>query len=137
MSTFSKEEIAAVLQAAEILNKRGCGEKINVSRFCKEAGISRKNAYKHKKNIDLSMPSLKEKVRQLEQKKAEIESKLHHAEMRARDADLYWKLRTILVELNQDVKKNGPVRTAKQQQLTDEYNRISGLLGLKPHDFWD
>lgn len=137
MSTYSKEEIAAVLQVAEILNKKGCGEKINISRFCNEAGISRKNAYKHKNNIDLSVPSLEEKVRQLEQKKAEVENKLHHAEMRAREADLYWQLRNILVALNRDVKKNGPIRSPKQLRLSDEYNRIMVSLGHEPHDFWD
>ena len=137
MSTFSKEEIAAVLHAAEILKQKGSDEKINVSQFCREAGISRKNAYKHKKNIYPDASSLEEKVRRIEQEKAEIESKLAHAEKRAHEADLYWELRNILVALNRDIKKNGPVRTRKQQQLTDEYNRISALLGLEPHDFWN
>src|SRR4030067_809560 len=129
MSQFSKEEISAVLHVAEILKEKNIGEKINVSRFCKEAGISRKNASKHKKNIDVSVPSLEEKVRQLQQEKTEIETKLNLAEKRARQADLYWELRNILVALNRDVKKNGPVQSPKQLRLCDEYNRIMGLLG--------
>lgn len=137
MPTFSKEEIAAVLHTAEILKQKGSDVKINVSQFCREAGISRKNAYKHKKNVYPDASSLEEKVRRIEQEKAEIESKLAHAEKRAREADLYWELRNILVALNRDIKKNGPVRTQKQQQLSDEYNRISALLGLEPHNFWD
>jgi len=62
MTTCSKEEISAVLHTAEILKRSGFSEKINVSRFCEEAGISRKNAYKHKKNIDVSVDSLAQKV---------------------------------------------------------------------------
>jgi hypothetical protein len=137
MSTFSKEEISAVLHVAEILKNKNIGEKINVSRFCRQAGISRKNAYKHKKNIDVSIPSLEEKVHQLEQEKAEIESKLHLAEIQAGKADLYWRLRNILVALNRDVKKNGPIRSPKQLRLSDEYNRIMVSLGHEPHNFWD
>jgi hypothetical protein len=137
MPTFSKEEIAAVLHVAEILKQKGSDEKINISQFCREAGISRKNAYKHKKNIYPDASLLEEKVRRIEQEKAEIESKLAHAEKRAHEADLYWELRNILVALNRDVKKNGPVRTRKQLQLTDEYNRITALLGLEPYNFWD
>ncbi len=137
MPTFSKEEIATVLHAAEILKQKGSDEKINVSQFCREAGISRKNAYKHKKNIYPEASSLEEKVRRIEQEKAEIENKLAHAEERAREADLYWELRNILVALNRDVKKNGPVRSRKQLQLTDAYNRISASLGLEPYNFWD
>ena len=72
MSTFSKEEISAVLHVAEILKKKGSSEKINVSRFCKEAGISRKNAYKHKKKINISVDSLEEKI----QEPKPIQSKL-------------------------------------------------------------
>ncbi len=49
MPTYTSEEISAVLNSAEILHNKGATEKINISRFCKEAGISRKNAYKHKK----------------------------------------------------------------------------------------
>ena len=137
MPTFSKEEISAILHAAEILSKKDSSEKINISRFCKEAGISRKNAYKHKKNIDISIPSFEEKIQQLEQEKSETENKLFHAEKRAREADLYWELRNILVAFNRDTKKNGLVRNPKQQQLSDEYNRISSLLGLEPHNFWE
>ncbi len=45
MSTYTKEEVALVLQTAELLNKKGSSEKINISQFCREAQISRKNAY--------------------------------------------------------------------------------------------
>lgn len=137
MPTCSKEEISAVLHAAEIIKRNGFSEKINVSRFCEEAGISRKNAYKHKKNINVNVNSLEEKVCELEQEKQQIQSKLEHAEKRAREADLYWELRNILVALNNDAKKNKTVRTAKRRQLINEYNRISALLGREPLSFWD
>ena len=59
MSTYTKKEIAAILQTAELLKRKGSSERINISQFCREAGISRKNAYKHKRNIDLSEDGLK------------------------------------------------------------------------------
>ena len=137
MSNFTKEEISAILQAAEILKKKGSTEKINVSRFCQEADISRKNAYKHKKKLNISLSTLEEQNRKLEQEKQQIQEKLKHAEKRAKDADIYWELRNILVALNNDIKKNGPGWTLERQKLTDRYNSIMLSLGQKPHDFWN
>jgi hypothetical protein len=137
MSACSKEEISAVLHAAEILKRNGFSEQINVSRFCEQAGISRKNAYKHKKKINVSVDSLEQKVRHLQQEKHEIADKLELAEKRAREADLYWELRNILVALNHDAKKNKRARSGKRQELINEYNRISALLGLEPLGSWD
>lgn len=137
MSACSKEEISAVLHAAEILKRNGFSEQINVSRFCEQAGISRKNAYKHKKKINVSVDSLEQKVRELQQEKHEIADKLELAEKRAREADLYWELRNILVALNHDAKKNKRARSGKRQELINEYNRISALLGLEPLGSWD
>jgi hypothetical protein len=137
MTRCSKEEISAILHVAEILQRKGLSDKINVSRFCEEVGISRKNAYKHKKNINISVDSLEKRIHELEQEKQKITHKLEHAEKRAREADLYWEMRNILVALNNDTKKNGPGWTEKRQKLTDEYNKISVSLGLEPHNFWD
>lgn len=137
MSICSKDEISVVLQAAEILKRNGFSEKINVSKFCQEAGISRKNAYKHKKRIDVSLESLEAKIKELEAEKKQIENKLEHAEKRALEADLYWELRNILVTLNADIKKNGPGWTVERQRLTDRYENISGLLGVEPLNFWE
>jgi len=137
MSICSKDEISTVLQAADILNRKGFSEKINVSKFCQEAGISRKNAYKHKRRINVSVESLEAKIQELEKEKKQIHGKLEHAEKRAREADLYWELRNILVTLNTDIKKNGPGWTAKRQRLTDSYENISGLLGVEPLNFWE
>jgi hypothetical protein len=137
LSKFTKEEISAILRAAEVLKKKESSEKINVSRFCKEAGISRKNAYKHKKKINISVDSLEEKNRELEHERARLHEKLKSAEQRAREADLFWECRNILVALNNDIKKNGPGRTPERQKLTERYNSIMISLGKKPHNFWD
>ena len=137
MSTFTKEEIATILQAAELLKQKGSSEKINIARFCREVGISRKNAYKHKKAINLSPAALEEKLKQLEEQITRIQEKLKKAEKRAQDADIYWEVRNILVELNNDIKKNGPGWTPERQILTDKYNSIMISLGQKPHNFWD
>jgi len=137
MSKYKKEEIALILHAAELLQEKGSSQKINLSNFCQEAGISRKNAYKHKKKINVSLDLLKEKNQQLEEENKQIQEKLKHAETRAREADLNWELRNVLVALNDDIKKNGLVPTVEQQKLIDTYNNIGSLLGLEPLNFLD
>ena len=106
MATYSKQEISLVLNAAETLNQKGSSQKINVSTFCGEAGISRKNAYKHKNNIDLSQNVLEEKMQQLELDNQQLREKLKLAQDRATEADLHSELRQVLVALHDDIKKN-------------------------------
>lgn len=114
MATYSKQKIALVLKAAEILNQLGSSQKINVSTFCREAGISRKNAYKHKNNIDLSPGALEERMHQLELDNQQLRDKLKLAEARAAEADLHSELRQILVALHDDIKKNATGSIARQ-----------------------
>jgi len=135
MADYTKEEIAAVLYASEILNKKQSGEKINISAFCQEAGISRKNAYKHKNKLapEKQKEQLEELIKQLE----ETAKKLEHAEQQAKEADLNWQCRNILVELNADYKKNGSGKTPRRLKLIENYNKISNLLGLKPLSCWE
>lgn len=135
MTDYTKEEIAAVLRVSEILNKRKSSEKINVSVFCKEAGISRKNAYKHKNK--LAPEKQEEKINALIAELKAAATKLELAEKRAKEADLNWQCRNILVELNADYKKNGTGKTPKRLKLIENYNRISGLLGLEPLSCWE
>jgi hypothetical protein len=106
MATYDKQEIAIVLKAAETLNQKGSSQQINVSTFCREAGISRKNAYKHKNNIDLSQNVVEEQMQQLELDNQQLREKLKLAEARATEADLHSELRQILVALHDDIKKN-------------------------------
>ncbi len=137
MSEYSKEEIAIILQAAEILNKHDSSGKLNVSQFCQEADISRKNAYKHKKKFDFSLRTRDQELRRLEEIVRQLQKKLEYTELRARDADLYWELRNILVALNDDYKKNGPGKTPKRLELIESYNKISSSLGLAPLSCWE
>ena len=137
MTDYSKEEIALILQAAEILKKNESGQKINISEFCQEADISRKNAYKHKKKVDFSLNTRDQQIRRLEQIVAQLQEKLKNTELRAQEADLYWELRNILVALNDDYKKNGPGRTPPRQKLIDSFNSISSSLGLEPLSCWE
>jgi ACT domain-containing protein len=132
MSTFTKEEIAAVLKTAELLNQKGSSEKINISQFCREAGISRKNAYKHKRHLELSQDGLKEKLAQLEKKKIELEQMLELAETRAQQADLYSECLAFLRQYNLNKKK-----TRRQRELIESYNKLALSHGLKPLDFWE
>lgn len=136
MADYTKEEIARILQTSEILKRKDSAFKINISAFCKEAIISRKNAYKHKKNYDLSIKSRKDKVKELEAANEQLEHKLQLAEVRARDADLYWELRNILVALNTDSKKKGSGQTPQRLRLINAYNKISNSLGLEPLSSW-
>jgi ACT domain-containing protein len=130
MSTYTKKEIAAILQTAELLKQKGSSERINISQFCREAGISRKNAYKHKRNIDLSEDGLKEKVAQLEKKKVELEQMLELAEVRAQQADLYNECLAFLRQYNLNKKK-----PKRQKELIESYNKLALAHGLEPLDF--
>ena len=105
MAIYDKQQIAIVLKAAETLNQQGSSQRINVSTFCGEAGISRKNAYKHKNNIDLSQDALEGKVRQLELDNQQLREKLKLALARATEADLHSELRQVLVARHDDIKK--------------------------------
>ncbi len=135
MADYTKEEIAAVLSVSEILNKKKSGEKINVSAFCEEAGISRKNAYKHKNR---HVPEKqKEKLNELINEMEQTAKKLELAEKQAHEADLNWQCRNILVELNADYKKKGPGKTPGRLKLIENYNKISNLLGLEPLSCWE
>lgn len=136
MAKFSKEEIALVLQAAEILNKKGSNAKINISQFCREAGISRKNAYKHKKNTEDSQATLKEQIEVIAKEKAQVEDKLKLAETRANEVDLYSGCNEVLVKAIKHNKKNLN-GTKRQKQLIEAYNKIAESHGLEPLNFWE
>jgi hypothetical protein len=110
--TWSYEEIAQVLKAAEFLKSKGSTIKLNVSAFCQEIGLSRKNAYKDN-----------EKIRLLETRLAEAEK--------------HEKLRLVLCDLVDDYQKKEPGWTPRRQRLLDESNRISASLGLEPLSLWD
>ncbi len=124
MATYTKQQIALVLQTAELLKQKGSSQTINISTFCREAAISRKNAYKHKNNIDLSQSCLEEKIQQLEWDNQQLREKLKLAEARAREADLYSELRQILIALHDDIKKNETGSIVRQQRLIDSSTSI-------------
>jgi len=132
MSDYTKKEIALVLQTAELLNKKQSAEHINVSQFCKEVGISRKNAYKHKNNIDFSEEASQARVSELEKAKSEIEHKLELAEARIQDVDLKDELIGFLREYN--LNKKNPKR---QRELIESYNKLAASHGLTCLDFPD
>jgi hypothetical protein len=137
MSEYSQEEIALILQAAAILKQHDFSQQLNVSQFCREAKISRKNAYKHKQHFDLAQHSRDQQLQQLQARLDQLEAQLKLAERRAADADLYWELRNILVALNADYKKKGPGQTPRRRQLIGAYNRIADSLGLAPLSCWE
>ena len=136
MSQYTRAEIAQILQTAEILHHNDSGEKINISRFCREAGISRKNAYKHKKNEEEAPKALKEKIAVLEQEKAELEAKLQLSEVRAQEVDVYRGCNEVLVNAIKHNKKNW-TGTKQQRQLIAAYNKIATLHGLELLNYWE
>lgn len=124
MATYTKQQIALVLHTAELLKQKGSSQTINISTFCGEAAISRKNAYKHKNNIDLSQQKLEQQLQQLKLDNQQLREKLELAEDRAREADLYSELRQILVALHDDIKKNETGSIVRQQRLIDSSTSI-------------
>jgi hypothetical protein len=107
-------------------------QKINVQQFCEEAGISRKNAYKHKNNR--ATAALEKRIEKLEQLKLIAEAELKLTRMRAENADVYEHLLDLAVEMYHDIKKNDTV-TPEQEMLMDEYVRVANSHGIKlPED---
>jgi transcriptional regulator with XRE-family HTH domain len=131
LSDFTHDEIAQVLKVAELLKQKGCSQKINVQQFCEEAGISRKNAYKHKNNR--ATAALEKKIERLEQLKLITEAEFKLARMRAENADVYEHLLDLAVEMYHDIKKNDTV-TPEQERLMDEYVRVANSHGIKLPD---
>lgn len=136
MSQYTRAEIAQVLQTAELLNHKDSGEKINISRFCQEAGISRKNAYKHKKNDQQAQNGLTEQIALLEREKAELAAKLQLSEARAHEVDVYRGCNEVLVSAIKHNKKNF-TGTKQQRQLIAAYNKIASLQGLELLNCWE
>jgi hypothetical protein len=138
MSNYTSEEIAAILSSAELLQQKGAARKINISEFCKDAGISRKNAYKHKKKIDKEIQKLKEKNRHLEKECHQIKQKLILAEQRAGESDLYSGVREVLFEaIKYNYEKKNLIGTTEQKKLIKDYNKIADSHGLERLDFWE
>jgi hypothetical protein len=125
MSDFTPDEIAQILKTAELLRDKGSSQKINVQQFCEEAGISRKNAYKHKNNR--SQEAVDAKIVSLEKANEALEAQLKLAMMQAEQADVYKRLFDLAVKIRVEGKKN----EQRRRQLIDEFNKIAGSHGIK------
>jgi len=125
MSDFTPDEIAQILQTAELLREKGSSQKINVQQFCEEAGISRKNAYKHKNNH--SPEVVEAQIASLEKANEALEAQLKLAMMQAEQADVYKRLFDLAVRIRVEGKKN----EQRRRQLIDEFNKIAGSHGIK------
>ena len=128
MSDFMPDEIAQVLHTAELLKEKGSLQKINVQQFCQEAGISRKNAYKHKNNR--SPAAIKEIIASLQQAKETLEERLRLAIVQAEQADVYKRLFDLSVAIRIENKKNNNKQTPRRRKLIDEFNSIAGSHGI-------
>lgn len=135
--TWSNEDIAQVLKTAELLKKNGSVIKLNVSAFCHQIGLSRKNAYKHKRHFDQSSASLRRQLAELKAVHSSDSEKIRLLETRLAEAEKHEKLRLVLRELVQDYQKKEPGWTPRRQRLLDESNRISASLGLEPLSLWE
>jgi hypothetical protein len=128
MSNFTPDEIAQTLQTAELLKEKGSSQKINVQQFCEEAGISRKNAYKHKNNR--SPEAFQEVIDSLQQAKETAEEQLKLALKLAEQADVYKRLFDLSVLIRLEAKKNNFRLTERRRKLIDEFNSIAGSHGI-------
>ena len=129
MADFTPEEIAQILQTAELLRAKGATQKINIQQFCNEAGISRKNAYKHKNNR--SPEKLNETIAELQKAKTSVEEQLRLALLQAEQADVYKRLFDLSVAIRVEAKKNKNRLTARRKKLIDEFNEIAAAHGIK------
>jgi hypothetical protein len=129
MPDFTPDEIAQILQTAELLREKGASQKINVQRFCQEAGISRKNAYKHKNNR--SPEAVEKKIAVLQAAKQTAEERLKLALLQAQKADVYKRLFDLSVAIRVENKKNNNRPTERRRKLIEEFNSIASSHGIK------
>lgn len=134
---WTPDEIAHVLQIAELLRRKGVGQKINVAAFCQEIGLSRKNAYKHKKQHEQSLLSLQQQLEQLRAQHDADTEKIRLLETRLKKAELGEKLRLVMRELIIDYQKKEPGPTPKRRKLLDRCNKLRRSLGLEPLNLWE
>jgi len=132
ISIWTPDEIAHVLKAAELLNQKDSAQKLNVAALCEEMGISRKNAYKHKKNHEQVQSGTQKQLQELAAQHNSDAEKVRLLETRLEQADLHEKLRLVMRELIIDYQKKEPDPTHKRQGLIAEYSRLSTSLGQKP-----
>ncbi|MCI0691709.1 hypothetical protein L0337_06830 [candidate division KSB1 bacterium] len=131
-SSWTPEEIAQVLKTAELLKQKDAAQKLNVAALCEEMGISRKNAYKHKKNHEHVRSDTQKQLQELAAQHDSDVEKIRLLEAHLEQADLHEKLRLVMRELIIDLQKKEPDPTPKRQRLIAEYNRLSTSLGQKP-----
>lgn len=131
-STWTPDEIAQVLKTAELLKQKDCTQTLNVAALCDEIGISRKNAYKHKKNHAHGQSDTQKQLEALAAQHDVDVEKIRLLEERLEQADLHEKLRLVMRELIIDLQKKEAGSRPKRQRLIAEYNRLSTSLGQKP-----
>jgi ABC-type Fe3+/spermidine/putrescine transport system ATPase subunit len=131
-STWTPADIAHVLKTAELLNQKGSAQKLNVAALCEEIGISRKNAYKHKKHHEhVQSDTQKQRQALAAQHNSDVE-KIRLLEERLEQADLHEKLRLVMRELIIDLQKKDLGSRPKRQKLIEKCNQLSTFLGQKP-----
>lgn len=131
-SSWTPEEIAQVLKAAELLKQKDSAQKLNVAALCEEIGVSRKNAYKHKKNHEQVQSGTQKQFQELAAQHNSDAEKIRLLEERLEQADLHEKLRLVMRELIIDLQKKEPDSMPKRQRLIEKYNQLSISLGQKP-----
>jgi len=134
---WTPEEIAQILKAAELLRAKRAGQRLNVVAFCRQIGLSRKNAYKHKRHYEKTVSSLRHELEHVRAQRDGDVEKIRLLERRLEQAEQEEKLRLVMRELIQDYQKKEPGWTRKRQRLLDEYNRVCQCLGLAPLSLWE
>jgi len=134
---WTSDEIAQVLKTAEMLRHKGSALKLNVSSFCAEVGLSRKNAYKHKRHFEKNQSAVAAQWSELNEQHQRDLEKIRLLEARLAEAEIHQHLRAVLRELVIDYQKKEPGKTPKRQRLLDKYNHISHSLGLAPLSLWE
>lgn len=131
-SPWTSEEIAQILKAAELFRQKGATQKFNVAAFCDEVGISRKNAYKHKKKYENTLSGLQLQLEALLKQHDCDAEKIRLLQERVEQVDMNEKLRLVMRELIVDYQKKDSGRMPRRQRLIDKYNRLSKSLGQEP-----
>lgn len=107
-SVWTQEEIAQVLKTADLLRHKSKKQRLNIRDFCEEIGLSRKNAYKHKRHYETEIAEIKQQLAQIKEEHNRDIEKNRLLEQRLAEAERKEKLIDLMRALIQDYQKKSP-----------------------------
>ena len=112
---LTPEEIALLIQARKILNKKGMPRNIDVSGICEHAGISRKTGYQWADKLEQNekqTEQLQEELARLQTDHAKLKDEFEDVSFENRGRKLAWEIHSV----DELLEKKGVVTTKQRKR---------------------